>query len=41
MFSAIFFMAAGVGIYKMATRVKQNPGPVIDLGRAIKNLLHK
>jgi hypothetical protein len=41
MFSAFFFMAAGVGLYKAATRIKENPKPVIDLGRAIKNLLHK
>jgi hypothetical protein len=39
MFSAIFFMAAGIGLYKVATRVKENPGPVINLGRAIKDIL--
>jgi hypothetical protein len=41
MFSAIFFMAVGVGVYKATARVKQNPKPMIDLGVAIKNLLRR
>jgi hypothetical protein len=40
MFSTLCLMMVGVGIYKVAKRVKNNPGPVIELGRAIKNLLN-
>jgi len=39
MFADIFLMLLGVGLYKVATRVKQNPGPVKELGRALKNVL--
>ena len=41
MFGDIFLMLLGIGLYKVATHVKQNPGPVIDLGRALKNVLRK
>jgi hypothetical protein len=39
MFADIFLMLLGVGLYKAATRVKQNPGPVKNLARAIKDVL--
>jgi hypothetical protein len=41
MITTLFLLAAGAGLYKVASRVKQNPGPVIELGKALKNLLHK
>jgi hypothetical protein len=41
MFYAFFLMAAGIGLYKVAFHVKENPGPVIELRKAIKNLLRK